>query len=336
MFKNKKILIIGGTGTIGKSIVKQLLLDYPRLIRIFSRDEYKQQQFREELGKNDHLHFMIGDIRDYERLSAAMTGIDYVLHLAAMKQVDACEYNPYEAVRTNVEGTKNVIKAAITQKVEKVIFTSSDKAISPTNAYGATKLLGERLITAGDHDEGGHRTIFASVRFGNVMGSRGSVIPLFRKSIRMKKKITVTDKDMTRFIMTVNQATQLTLKALTEAKGGEVFVLKMPVINLGELTDILTEEICKQDSIKKEEVTVEIIGPRPGEKMYEELMTYDESKSAWELPDMYILPGQSNVNQNYGNAKKAQTSAYRSVGPEAIHGNELRLLLKEAMVYGED
>ncbi|MFX3617829.1 MAG: SDR family NAD(P)-dependent oxidoreductase [Sporolactobacillus sp.] len=336
VFKDKKILIIGGTGTIGKSIVKQILPDCPRLIRIFSRDEYKQQQFKEELGENDRLHFMIGDIRDYDRVFSAMADMDYVFHLAAMKQVDACEANPYEAVRTNVEGTKNVVKAAIAQKVKKVIFTSSDKAISPTNAYGATKLLGERLISAGNRSGQGYQTQFASVRFGNVMGSRGSVIPLFRESIRGKRKITITDKNMTRFMMTVNQATQLTLKALEEAKGGEVFVLKMPVINLGELTDILIEEIGKQESIKKEEVTIEVIGPRPGEKMYEELMTYDESQSAWELPDMYILPGDASDTQNYSHARKAQTSTYRSEGSEAIHGDELRALLKEAIVHGED
>ncbi|MGJ9458028.1 SDR family NAD(P)-dependent oxidoreductase [Oceanobacillus sp. CF4.6] len=326
-FSKKKLLVIGGTGTIGKNIVQTIMKENPEVIRIFSRDEYKQHQLQTELGSSDKLRFIIGDIRDYDSLFAAMQDIDYVLHLAAMKHVDLCEYNPYEAIKTNVQGTNNVIKAAISQNVKKVVFTSSDKAIYPTNTYGATKLIAERLISSTKYSKTGRQTVFASVRFGNVMGSRGSVIPLFKERILKDKKITVTDKSMTRFMMSLNQATQLTIKVLKEAKGGEVFVLKMPVIKLGDLADILIEETCKKHKMKSDEINVEVMGLRPGEKMYEELMTYDESREAWELQDMYIIPGTEDVR--YNNAKKCNYGTYSSMNQAPLNVNELRTLLKE-------
>ncbi|WP_085992734.1 SDR family NAD(P)-dependent oxidoreductase [Oceanobacillus senegalensis] len=327
-FKNRNILVIGGTGTIGKCIVKHLLKENPKVIKIFSRDEYKQQQLKDELGDRKNLRFIIGDVRDYDCLFKAMREVDFVFHLAAMKQVDTCEYNPYEAVKTNVQGTHNVIEAAIDQNVRKVVFTSSDKAISPTNTYGSTKLLGERLISATEYNRTEDQTVFASVRFGNVMGSRGSVIPLFKEQIKKNKRVTVTDKNMTRFMMTLTQATQLTINALKDAKGGEIFVLKMPVINIGDLADILIEETCKKYHIKSKEVVKEVIGLRPGEKMYEELMTVDEARLAWELPDMYVLPGTE--TRSYRNAKKASTRTYSSMDESPLNRNELRLLLKKA------
>ncbi|MEC5424235.1 SDR family NAD(P)-dependent oxidoreductase [Virgibacillus sp. C22-A2] len=328
-FEKKKILITGGTGTIGKSIVNYLIKENPDIIKIFSRDEYKQQQLQKETGNQETLRFIIGDIRDYESLEAAMHDIDYVFHLAAMKRVESCEYNPYEAIKTNVYGTNNVIKAARAQKVKKVIFTSSDKAISPTNTYGATKMIGERLISVVEYSKKEGQTIFSSVRFGNVMGSRGSVIPLFKERIFKEKKIEVTDRGMTRFMMTLDQATELTIKALKEAMGGEVFVLKMPVVNLGDLADILVEETCKIHQLQKSDIEIEIMGLRPGEKMYEELMTYDESTSAWELPSMYIIPGFSGKVTNR-NAKVASTGIYSSMSQQPIGMEELRSLLKAA------
>ncbi|WP_339227466.1 SDR family NAD(P)-dependent oxidoreductase [Oceanobacillus sp. FSL K6-2867] len=326
-FNDKKILVIGGTGTIGKSIVQSIMKENPKYIKIFSRDEFKQHKLRYELDNNEKLRYVIGDIRDYDSLFAAMHDIDYVLHLAAMKHVDLCEFNPYEAIKTNVHGTNNVIKAAILQNVKKVVFTSSDKAISPTNTYGATKLIAERLISSTEYNKTQKQTIFASVRFGNVMGSRGSVIPLFKERILKDKKITVTDKNMTRFMMSLNQATELTIKALKEAKGGEVFVLKMPVIKLGDLANILIEETCKKNGMKTDDIHVEVIGLRPGEKMYEELMTYDESSEAWELKDMYIIPGTEDVR--YHNAKKCNHGTYSSMKQPPINVNALRELLKE-------
>jgi len=326
-FRQKKLLIIGGTGTIGKSIIQSVMKENPQVIKIFSRDEYKQHLLRHELGNINKLHFIIGDIRDYDSLFAAMQDIDYVFHLAAMKHVDTCEHNPYEAVRTNIYGTNNVIKAAISQNVKKVVLTSSDKAISPTNTYGATKLIAERLISSAVYGRTSGQTIFTSVRFGNVMGSRGSVIPLFKDQILVNKKITVTDKNMTRFMMSLNQATQLTIKALKEAKGGEVFVLKMPVIKLGDLANILIEETCEKYGIKSEEISVEEIGLRPGEKMYEELMTYDESIEAWELPDMYIIPG-TKIG-SYMDANKCNPGTYSSRSQQPLCVNELRALLEK-------
>ncbi|WP_430788242.1 polysaccharide biosynthesis protein [Virgibacillus flavescens] len=302
----------------------------PQVIRIFGRDEFKQHQLQNELGNNDKIRSIIGDIRDYDSLFAAMQDIDYVFHLAAMKHVALCENNPYEAVKTNVQGTNNVIQAAIAQQVKKVIFTSSDKAISPTNTYGATKLIAERLISSAESNKAEGQTIFVSVRFGNVMGSRGSVMPLFAEQIIKNKKITVTDSDMTRFMMTLKQATQLTIKALKEANGGEVFVLKMPVINLGDLAAVLIEETCKKHNMKSDEIEIEVMGLRPGEKMYEELMTHDESRVAYELPEMYIIPRSSTRDVGYTNAIKATPGTYSSMSQEPLGVSKLRILLKEA------
>ncbi|QGH35228.1 SDR family NAD(P)-dependent oxidoreductase [Gracilibacillus salitolerans] len=316
-FKDKTILVIGGTGTIGTSVIAELLQEQPKKIKIFSRDEYKQHVVKEQFHHNNLLEFVIGDVRDEDRVEEVMTNVDYVLQLAAMKRVDTCEKNPIEAVQTNIMGTYHVMKAAIEKKVKKVVFTSSDKAIAPTNAYGATKLIGERLISASGESD----NVFASVRFGNVMGSRGSVIPLFQEQIRTEQKITVTDPKMTRFMMTVAQATKLTINALKEAKGGEVFVLKMPVIRLGDLAEIL---IRKSD----QQVTTEIIGLKAGEKMYEELMTYEESLHAWEFTDMFVIPIDEDVT--YPNAIKAKTGTYSSVDEKVLSKKELYQLLTRA------
>jgi len=331
-FKDKKVLIIGGTGTIGQGLLKQILVEAPKVIRIFSRDEYKQYILENELGKRDDLRFFIGDVRNYDRVFTAMEDIDYVFHAAAMKHVPACEYNPYEAVLTNIVGTYNVIKAAIAQNVKKVVFSSSDKAISPTNTYGATKLMVERLISATEYSKGWGETSFASVRFGNVIGSRGSVIPLFIEQILRDKKVTVTDLNMSRFMMTLDQATSLMIKALKESKGGEVFVLKMPVILLKDLVTVVTEETCKKYNINAKEINIEKIGLRLGEKMYEELMSYDESTIAWELPDMFIIPPTFEKHHNYSTAKKAEYGTYSSNSQKPISIEEVRQLIKNEIL----
>lgn len=288
MYTNKKILIIGGTGTIGRYLTKELLTHNPNVIRIFSRDEYKQFEMQQELQEFKNIRYLIGDVRDEKRLSRAMEDIDYVFHLAAMKQVPACEYNPFEAVQTNVLGTQNVIQAALEAKVKKVLFTSTDKAIAPSNTYGATKLTAERLISATEFQKGPKKTIFSSVRFGNVMGSRGSVIPLFKKQILSKKMISVTDMEMLRYMMTPSQAISLILMANEMAFGGEVFVLKMPIVKLKDLAEVLIEEVKEKYNLK-DSIQIQQIGLRPGEKMYEELMTDDESNSALETDELYIL-----------------------------------------------
>jgi len=287
-YTGKKILITGGTGTIGRALTRRLLAENPAVIRIFSRDEHKQFEMQQELQEYDNIRYLIGDVRDADRVLRAMEDIDYVFHLAAMKHVPFCEYNPFEAVKTNVIGTQNVIQAAITANVKRVLFTSTDKAISPTNTYGATKLTAERLISAAEYHKGPRKTVFCSVRFGNVMGSRGSVIPLFVRQILEERRVTVTHPNMLRYMMTPGQAVELILRANELAYGGEVFVLKMPVIRLGDLAEIVIEEVKRQFAVR-DAVKIDIIGLRPGEKMVEELMTPDEAEAAVETRDMYIL-----------------------------------------------
>ncbi|MBS3681222.1 SDR family NAD(P)-dependent oxidoreductase [Ornithinibacillus massiliensis] len=329
-FCEKHILVIGGTGTIGKSIIKAILPEKPRRITILSRDEHKQQLLQQELGEEELLHYIIGDIRDFDTVHRAMHKVDLVFHLAAMKRVDFSEFNPLETVKTNLIGTHNVIQAATSQQVDKVIFTSSDKAISPTNAYGASKLIAERLIIQANRS-GLINTTFACVRFGNVMGSRGSVIPLFIEGILNERKITITDPTMTRFMMTLDQATKLTIEAMKEAKGGEVFVLKMPVIRIGLLAEVVLEEICQREQIDKETVEIQVVGKRIGEKMYEELMTEEEARKAWESSGMFIIP--RSVTITYPDVRKAEATYYSSHSQTPLSTEKLRsLLLDEKLI----
>lgn len=328
MYKNKKILVIGGTGTIGSSLVRHLLKKQPNVVRILSRDEYKQFNMRNELREYNNVRYLLGDVRDYNRLVRAMEDIDIVFHTAALKHVPACEYNPFEAVKTNVIGTQNVIEAAIANSVKRVVFTSTDKTINPVNSYGATKLLAERLVASAHNYKGAHETIFAAVRFGNVMGSRGSVIPLFKNQILENREITITDPDMSRFMMTINQATELTLEACERALGGEIFVLKMPVINLSDLADTVIEEVCRKHNIPSNRVGITTIGLRPGEKMYEELMTVEESKYAIEFENMFaIKPIYSDENHDYGIGEPAGIKTYSSHDQVPISKEQLRKLL---------
>ncbi|WP_456279333.1 polysaccharide biosynthesis protein [Bacillus sp. AK128] len=324
MYFQRKILIIGGTGTIGQYLLQELLDHKPKVIRIYSRDEYKQFELQGKFGEYDNIRFLLGDIRDEQRLTRAMEDIDYVFHLAALKHVPACEYNPFEAVKTNVIGTQNVIQAALATNVKRVLFTSSDKAISPTNTYGATKLTAERLIAATQYQKGPKQTIFSAVRFGNVMGSRGSVVPLFKNQIMEKGEVTVTDENMLRYMMTPTQAISLILRANEQAYGGEVFVLKMPIIRLKDLVEIIIEEVKKKYLIYKP-VSIREIGTRPGEKSYEELMTEDESRIAIETDTMYIIPPSFGVKKSsYSNSIRIGTSLPKPTEKEVINKETLR------------
>lgn len=329
-FTGKKILIIGGTGTIGQSLLLYMLRENPEVVRVFSRDEHKQFELSEQMRQYRNIRYLIGDIRDYDRVERAMQDIDYVFHVAAMKHVPACEYNPYEAVKTNIIGTQNVITAALNTGVKKVVFTSTDKAIAPTNTYGASKLMAERLIASAQYNSGKHETVFAAVRFGNVMGSRGSVIPLFKSQIAEKRRLTVTDLTMSRFMMTLRQATDLTIKAMQQAQGGEVFVLKMPVICLKDLVEVIINEVAKQPGIGKQTIEIQEIGLRPGEKMYEELMTIEEAKEAYELPDMFVIPNTFLQREfSYPEAQKAIQKSYSSEAETPVSRQELLAMLKE-------
>ncbi|KXG76345.1 UDP-N-acetylglucosamine 4,6-dehydratase family protein [Thermotalea metallivorans] len=333
-FRNKKILIIGGTGTIGSSLVKTLLPKGVSVIRVLSRDEYKQYFMMEQMKDIKNIRFLLGDVRDYDRINRAMEDIDIVFHAAALKHVPACEYNPFEAVKTNVIGTQNVIEAAIHNNVEKVIFTSTDKTIGPTNTYGATKLLAERLISAADYYKGSHRTIFAAVRFGNVMGSRGSVIPLFKQQILQGNPITITDPEMSRFMMTLTEATNLTIEACKRAQGGELFILKMPVVRLHDLAEVVIEEMSEKYNLDPDKIRIVKTGLRPGEKMYEELMTYEESKYAIEFDNMFAVPPLFNhKTYEYSDGRQAARQTYSSHDIEPISKEELRrLILQEKLL----
>ncbi|MNB88213.1 UDP-N-acetylglucosamine 4,6-dehydratase [compost metagenome] len=328
-FSGKKVLIVGGTGTIGQSLLREILMDGPEVIRVFSRDEYKQFQLQQEYKEYSNIRYLIGDVRDYNRLERAMQDIDYVFHTAAMKHVPACEYNPFEAVQTNVLGTQNVIQAALSCDVKKVIFTSTDKAISPTNTYGASKLMAERLVAAAQYQAGSKPTKFAAVRFGNVMGSRGSVIPLFQWQIEEKRKITVTCKEMTRFMMSLRQATELTLRAMELAQGGEIFVLKMPIVKLLDLANIVIDQTCNRLDIDPSSIVIEEIGLRPGEKMFEELMTEEESRNALETESMFIIRNTFIEEHSYLKTVPAKVQSYSSHSYEPIDLSDLKLLFRK-------
>lgn len=334
MFKNKKILVTGGTGSIGSEIVHSLLKKDVNVVRILSNDENATFQMQQEL-RGSNVRFLIGDIRDKERLRMAMKEIDIVYHAAALKHVPLCEYNPFEAIKTNVLGTQNIIEGALEENVEKVINISTDKAVNPVNTMGATKLLSERLMIDANFYKGRKKTVFSCVRFGNVSFSRGSVIPLFEKQIVNGGPVTITDQSMTRFIMSISKAVELVFKATEMTKGGEVFIFKMPVIRLGDLADVIIKEMAPKYGYKPEKIEIRIIGPRPGEKLYEELMTDVESRNALETKEMFIvlpqveIPGLKIEEVMYSGAKKIQSKSYNSRDVPPLSKSEIRGLLHE-------
>lgn len=277
-WKDKSILITGGTGSFGKKFAKTMIEKYhPKKMIIFSRDELKQQEMRAGGYDHESLRYFIGDVRDEARLERSMSGVDFVVHAAALKQVPACEYNPIEAVMTNVNGAKNVIDAAINCGVERVIALSTDKAVNPINLYGATKLVAEKLFVQANAYSGSGGTKFSCVRYGNVVGSRGSVVPLFQKQ-KESGKITITDEKMTRFWITLSQGVDFVVGNLERMHGGEIFIPKIPSMNIMDLAKAVAPG-CK----------VEIIGIRPGEKLHEVLISEDEVRNTIELENRYII-----------------------------------------------
>lgn len=285
MFKNKTLMITGGTGSFGKTVLKHFLNTDVAEIRIFSRDEKKQEDMRIGFG-NDKLKFFIGDVRDYDSLHSALTGVDYVFHAAALKQVPSCEFYPMEAVKTNIIGTENVIKAAVANKVERVVVLSTDKAVYPINAMGISKAMAEKIVGAQTRliPEGG--TVVCSTRYGNVMASRGSVIPLFIGQIKAGKPLTLTDPNMTRFLMSLDDSVDLVMYAFKHAQQGDLFVQKAPASTVDDLAKALSELFGKDYNPR-------IIGTRHGEKLYESLISREEMARAEDLGGYYRIPTDS-------------------------------------------
>ena len=282
--KGKKILLVGGSGSVGCALAKDMLKYKPKTVRIFDISENEMFKMKTDFGKEKRIRYLIGDIRDINRLKLAMEDIDIVIQLAAMKHVYACEYNPFEAIKTNIDGLQNVINAARDSNVEKVIFTSTDKAASPSNVMGITKLLGEKLVSLANYYKGDKKTVFVSVRFGNVMDSNGSVVPLFRKQIAACKPLTITDKEMTRFVITMEEAVELIYNAIKLAEGGETFVWKMKTLKVLDLSEVMIE---KYASGRRN--GIEFIGKYEGEKIHEEIMSEEEASRAVEVDNLYVI-----------------------------------------------
>ena len=326
-FRGKSILVTGGTGSFGKAFARTILDECsPHKVIVYSRDELKQHEMQRVHGFDDpRVRYFLGDVRDKERLQRAMAGVDIVVHAAALKQVPACEYNPHEAVKTNIDGAANIIDAAIDNGVKKVLAISTDKAVNPVNLYGATKLVGEKLFVQGNTYSGGGVTRFSCTRYGNVIGSRGSVVPLFRKQ-RATGTITVTDERMTRFWLTLKQGVRFVLDSIVRMQGGEVFVPKIPSMRLVDLAKAIAPE-CE----------IEIIGIRPGEKLHESLVSKDESRHTREFRDHYsiepMFPWWTERQPSGGTPMTPETEFSSDNNPDWLTEEDLRAVVEEEAEY---
>jgi len=329
LLKGKKILITGGTGSLGQALTKRLLNSEVDTVRIFSRNEGKQIEMESKFD-DGRLRFFVGDIRDLSRLIKAVEDADIVFHAAALKHVPKIEYNPFEAIKTNVIGSQNVIDACLHENVERVICIGTDKAVSPLNTYGATKLLMEKLFVSANNvlNREKHITKFIALRYGNVLGSSGSVIPKFVEQIKNKIKITITDSNMTRFSITMNEAIDFILNATKIGKGSEIFIPKLKAYSIQSVKETLFELL--------ENTGEEIIGLRPGEKLQETLINADELRYAWEFNGMYMiinpfyqLFNEKSIYDTYSNVKKIEkTQAYSSDNVDKITNEELKALIE--------
>ncbi|MDC0005083.1 polysaccharide biosynthesis protein [Gammaproteobacteria bacterium] len=323
MFKDKKLLITGGTGSFGNAILRRFLSTNIAEIRVFSRDELKQDDMR-KLYNNDKLKFYIGDVRDVNSINDAMSGVDYVFHAAALKQVPSCEFYPMQAVRTNVIGTENVLNSAINAGVKKVIALSTDKAVYPINAMGISKAMMERIVVSKGRND--HQTMIACTRYGNVMASRGSVIPLFIKQIKNGMPITITDPLMTRFMMSLDQAVDLVLFAFENGESGDIFVQKAPAATIHMLAEVITKILGKPKH------QIKVIGTRHGEKLYETLLTKEEMVKAVDMDDYYRIPSDNrdlNYNKFFEEGEEVITQAgeYHSHNTRRLDESELTNLV---------
>ena len=330
MFDDKTVLITGGTGSLGQSLTKRLLENNVKSVRIFSRNENKQIEMENNI-KDDRIRFFLGDIRDSQRLTKAVEDVDLVFHAAALKHVPKIEYNPFEAIKTNVVGSQNVIDACLANNVEKVICVGTDKAVSPLNTYGATKLLMEKLFVSANNylSKEKYKTKFYAVRYGNVLGSSGSVIPLFIKQIKSKQKITITEPNMTRFSISMNDALDFIIKTTELSQGSEVFVPKLRAYSIIDIKNAVESLLGTSGE--------EIIGIRPGEKLNEILINEDEMRYCWEYNDVYLLANplyslfnDDAIKERYnGIAKKNDSGSYSSEKVEKIPIDELKEIIKD-------
>jgi len=342
-FSGKRILVTGACGTIGHELTRQLINGY-QLDELVALDNNESELFflEQEFANFSNAHFFLADIRDKDKLCRIMDGIDIVFHTAAYKHVILCERSPLEAVQTNIIGVQNIIDAAVENKVEKVIFTSSDKAVNPTNVMGTSKLMGERLISAANSSSRRDETIFSSTRFGNVLGSRGSVIPIFREQILKGGPVTLTDSTMTRFIMSIQDAVQMVIDSALLACGGEVFVTKMDTIIIKDLAEVMIQELSDVHGFKPDDIKIQVIGTKPGEKMYEELLNTEETRRAWELERYFsILPAFRSIyrNVNYDYKKilsKEVNNPYHSGNESPLPKGTLAAFLKEHNLLTSD
>ena len=324
MFKNKVLLITGGTGSFGNTVLKRFLSTEVREIRIFSRDEKKQEDMRIAFN-NPKLKFCIGDVRDYDSTYQALKGVDYVFHAAALKQVPSCEFYPMEAVRTNVIGTENVLNAATANNVSRVVVLSTDKAVYPINSMGISKALAEKLMVAKARLQREGETIFCATRYGNVMASRGSVIPLFVSQLKEGKALTVTDPNMTRFLMSLEDSVDLVLYAFKHGKQGDIFVQKAPASTVADLAQAIKELFNKDELVR-------VIGTRHGEKLYESLISREEMVKAEDNGDYYRIPA-DNRDLNYaqyfseGEVKISHQEDYTSHNTERLNIVQVKNLL---------
>ena len=332
----KRVLVTGACGTVGRELIRQLLEEY-RVKELVGLDNNESELFfiEQEFAAHEQASFFLADVRDRDRLCDKMAGIDVVFHTAAFKHVLLCERSPFEAVQTNIHGVQNIIYAAVENKVERVIFTSSDKAVNPTNVMGTSKLMGERLITAANSNLLTQGPVFTSARFGNVLGSRGSVIPIFSDQIRRGGPVTVTNPEMTRFIMSIEEAVELIINAGELSRGGEVFVTKMPAIRIKDLADVMIRQLAPGYGRKPEDIKIQIIGHKPGEKMYEELMNIEETRRSWELEHYFvILPAFTDlyreIDYEFPDIKSREvTKSYQSDKEEPLSKNQLAAFLKK-------
>ena len=335
-FKDKRILVTGACGTIGNELVRQLLEEIT-VGEIIGLDNNESELFflEQRFQHHGNARFFLADVRDREKLNRKMRGIDIVFHTAAFKHVILCERSPFEAVQTNIFGVQNVINAAMENRVQRVVFTSSDKAVNPTNVMGTSKLMGERLMTAANSNSRDRGPIFVSTRFGNVLGSRGSVIPIFSEQIKKGGPVTLTDPEMTRFIMSIAEAVSLVIDSAALARGGDVFITKMPVIRIKDLAEVMIAELSSYYGHQPENITIDIIGVKAGEKMYEELMSAEETRRALELKNYFVvLPAfrdlYRRIDYDYDNViSDCVTDPYRTESSTAIDKRALLDFLRK-------